>query len=101
MSTSEFPGLEVVARQAIRRAEQGLPPDVGVALLLAYHSGPHEGGFAYVTGVTRESSISLVCEWLAHQARDEGHGATVLAALEHWFTTDRAGSWDPHKRDGS
>jgi len=94
----EFPGLEVVARQAMAAAEKTLPPEVGVGILLAFHTGRHEGGLAWVAGVTRESAISLVCEWLAHEARDEGHGETVKAALEYWMTSNRKGKYDPHRK---
>lgn len=85
MPEHAYPGLEVLARETFERARKGLPPDVGVALLLTFHYGSEwEGGLAWVAGMDRETAISAVCEWLLQQCK-EGRTETVHAMLEKWL----------------
>jgi hypothetical protein len=78
-----YPGLEALARTAFDRARAGLPPDVGIAILLAFHYGDG-GGLAWIAGTERDDAISTLVEWLAHQART-GHADAVQAAIRRWF----------------
>lgn len=79
-----YPGLEILARQAFDRARNGTPPDVGIAILFAFHYGPAgEGGLAWVAGTSRDDAIGCVVEWLRHQVT-EGRREAVSAALKRW-----------------
>lgn len=80
----EYPGLEILARQAFDRARAGTPPDVGIAVLFAFHYGEAgEGGLAWIAGASRDEAIGLVVEWLRHQVK-EGRGEVVRAAFKKW-----------------
>ena len=80
----EYPGLTILARQALDRALDGNPKEVGIGILFAFHFGEEPGGLGWVANCRREDSISMVTEWLRQQVR-EGHGEVVKAAFDRWF----------------
>lgn len=82
----EYPGLEMHLRKAFERAREGLPPDIDVGLMFAFHRTPMGGGFAWVAGIHRDSAISLVVEWLERQAR-EGRQDVIMQAFKQFFQT--------------
>ncbi len=59
----EYPGLEILARQAFERARDMIPDkEVGMIVLLS-HFGT-EGGFAYLSTIERSDAVALVVEWI-------------------------------------
>lgn len=83
--SDEYPGLEATVRRQFEKAREGLPKDVGIGIMFAFHYGPENiGGMAWVAGTAREDAISLVTEWLARQV-EEGHGEVVRVAMDKWF----------------
>lgn len=80
----EYPGLTIIARQALERAKEGNSPELGFTLFV-FHLGEN-GGMAYVSTAERKSMISAIVEWLRHQANiSSGHRVDVLAAFHKWF----------------
>lgn len=82
--SDEFPGLEVIARQAMERAEVSLPPDVRLTII-AVHINTDRGGIAYVSQCERRGMVEALIEWLAKLARDPEYRQHVADAFGRHF----------------
>lgn len=83
---NEYPGLTILARQAMDAAKATLPPDVGLVVFTMHYTDATgaNGGLAYTSTIKREDAIGSLVEWLRHLC-DTGHETVVLDAFKRWF----------------